>query len=72
MDKMGNIGEEQYQKCLHYFAYYWEYFIERNPSADTDEWRDIYFMVFLSGFSAGIKIGEEQKKTLIEEITESN
>ena len=52
--KVGNIGEEQYLKCLEYFRMYWELFSERNPKVDTDEWRDHYFMVFhVSSFVLG-------------------
>jgi hypothetical protein len=71
--KIGNIGEDEYKECVKYFEYYWHYFIQRNPHCKGDE--DLmqqYFMVFLSGFSAGINIGETKKTTLIEEIIKSN
>jgi len=75
--KIGNIGEQEYKECVKYFQMYWEFFKERNPtwieSQEQEEyWMDIYFMVFLSGFSAGINVGETKKSTLMEEIIQSN
>lgn len=71
--RIGNIGEKEYQKCLEYFEYYWNYFVERNPHCEFDEeLMDVYFMVFLSGFSAGINQGEQNKKSLMEEIISNN
>jgi len=70
--RAGNIGKEQHKIGAEYFAKYWDFFIERNPNMDTEKWMNIFFMTFLSGFSAGIILGEKQKKTLIEEIVQSN
>lgn len=70
--KVGNIGEKEYAKCVEYFQIYWGYFTERHPDINTPEWMDVYFAVFLSGFSAGIIVGEENKTTLMERIIKSN
>ena len=69
--RVGNIGEAEYQKCVQYFEQYWYYFKEKNPHIGS-EWMDAFFMIFLSGFSAGINVGETNKTTLIEEIIKSN
>ena len=75
--RVGNIGEQEYKECVKYFQIYWNYFKQNNSDwIETQEqeeyWADIYFMVFLSGFSAGISVGEQHKQTLMEEIIQSN
>lgn len=71
--KIGNMGEEECWECVRCFEMYWNYFVERNPHCEGNtELLDIYFMVFLSGFSAGINQGERNKKSLMEEIISNN
>lgn len=71
--KIGNMDPQDVEKAAEYFRLYWKHFTNLNPQYIGEEGlQETLSYAFLSGFSAGINIGMDKKKSLIEEIIKSN